>query len=78
MPKLDVYVEDACWACNESLRIVADITPLFPGVEIELRNIDDDRRPEAVFATPTYVLNGKILYMGNPTREELAQRLTDL
>ena len=75
MAKLDVYIEDTCWACGESRRIVADIAPLVPEVDIELRKLDDRRRPSTVFATPTYVLDGRVIYMGNPTREELVQKL---
>jgi len=77
MPKLDVYIEDTCWACAESRRIVADIGPNVPSVDIELRSLDDGRRPSAVFATPTYVLDGRIIYMGNPTLEELIRKLND-
>ena len=75
MAKLDVYITDGCWSCEEALRIVADITPQFPEVEIELRDMSDERRPSHVFATPTYVLNGRTIYLGNPTREELGQKL---
>ena len=75
MTKLDVYIEDSCWACAESRRIVADIAPIVPNVDIKLRNLDDQRRPSTVFATPTYVLDGRVIYLGNPTREELIQKL---
>ena len=75
MPKLDVYIEDTCWACTESRRIVAYIAPLVPNIDIELRDLKDQRRPGAVFASPTYVLDGRVIYLGNPTREELLQKL---
>ncbi len=75
MPKLDVYIEDTCWACAESRRIVTDVAPECPDVDIEIRNLDDERRPKSVFATPTYVLDDRVIYMGNPTREELIQKL---
>jgi hypothetical protein len=75
MPKLDVYIEDTCWACAESRRIVADVAPQFPGIDIELRDLTYERLPSTVFATPTYVLDGRVIYMGNPTREELIQKL---
>jgi hypothetical protein len=76
MPKLDVYIEDSCWACAESRRIIADVAPKVPDVDIELRGLDDERRPSTVFATPTYVLDGRVIFMGNPTREELVQKLS--
>jgi len=75
MSKLDVYVEDTCWACTESRRIVAYVAPLVPDVDIELRDLNDQRRPGAVFASPTYVLDGHVIYLGNPTCEELLQKL---
>ena len=75
MSELHVYVTEDCWSCAEARRIVAEMKPLFPNMEIELRDVSDKRRPRQVFATPTYILNGQTLYLGNPTREELAQKL---
>jgi len=75
MTQLDVYISDNCWSCDETRQLVADIEPQFPGVTIELRDFDDDRRPSKVFATPTYVLNGRTIFLGNPTREQLQQKL---
>lgn len=77
MTKLDVYVSEECWVCDETRRIVADITPKFPDLDIELRDVKDGRCPSMVFATPTYVLDGRTIYLGNPTREELVQKLED-
>ncbi len=75
MAKLDVYISERCWACEETRRIVFDIAPLFPELTIELRDIGDRRRPSTVFATPTYVLDGRTIFLGNPTLEELGQKL---
>ena len=77
MAKLDVYVSETCWSCDEARQIVADIGPRFPGITIELRDISDERRPGSVFATPTYVLDGRTLFLGNPTREQLQQKLAE-
>ncbi len=73
--KMDVYVTEDCWACQETRRIVADIAPRFPNVEINLRNLDDQQTPGHVFATPTYLLNGRTIYLGNPTRDQLIETL---
>lgn len=78
MTKLDVYISEDCWVCVETRRIVADIRPKFPDLEVELRDIQDDGCPSTVFATPTYVLDGRTIYLGNPTREELTQKLEDV
>ena len=77
MSELHVYITEDCWSCAEARRIVADITPLFPKIAIELRDIKDERRPSQVFATPTYILNGRTLFLGNPTQKELAQKLKE-
>jgi hypothetical protein len=44
-------------------------------MEIELRDLNDERRPSQVFATPTYILDERTIFLGNPTREELIQKL---
>lgn len=75
MSELHVYVANDCWSCDEARRIVAEVTPLFPHIDIELRDVSDGRRPNQVFATPTYILNGRTIFLGNPTREELIQKL---
>ena len=77
MARLEVYIAETCWSCDEARQIVADIRPEFPGLAIELRDIADERRPNTVFATPTYVLNGRTIFLGNPTREQLRQKLID-
>jgi glutaredoxin len=75
-PTLHVYIADDCWSCHETRRIVADIMPQFPEVHIELRDMSQDK-PDDVFAVPTYMLNGRVISLGNPTREELRQKLTN-
>lgn len=77
MVKLDVYISDSCWTCDEAKQIVADLQPHFPHINMELRDIGDARRPPSVFATPTYVLNGRTIFLGNPTREQLRHKLED-
>jgi alkyl hydroperoxide reductase subunit AhpF len=75
MAKLHVYVTETCWACQEARSIVAEVKPQFPDMEIELRDLNDERRPSQVFATPTYILDERTIFLGNPTREELIQKL---
>lgn len=76
MPELYVYVSETCWACEEARKIVTTMKSQFPAATIELRDLEDEQRPKQVFATPTYVLDGRTIFLGNPTREELAQKLS--
>ena len=75
MSKLVVYVEEGCWSCQETPNIVADIAPHFPDLEIELLDLKHNHKPNYVFATPTYVLDDHIIFLGNPTSEDLKQKL---
>lgn len=56
---------------------MANIGPKFPSITIELRDIGDERRPSCVFATPTYVLDGRTIFLGNPTPEQLQHKLEE-
>jgi hypothetical protein len=73
-PILHVYIADDCWSCQETRRIAAEAARQFPHLQIELRDMGQTR-PDDVFAVPTYVLNGRVIFLGNPTREELNQKL---
>lgn len=76
MPRLDVYVSAGCWSCDESQRIVADMRDQFPSIRIALRDMAANPVPNNVFAVPTYVLNDQVVFVGNPTRQELATKLS--
>lgn len=72
---LQVYVSSDCWLCAESRKIVADVVPNFPDVALELLEMNGRTLPEPIFAVPTYVLNGRVISLGNPTRQELSNIL---
>lgn len=75
MHKLQVYVSDECWSCQETHRIVADISPLYPEVQVEMLDLENGNQPANVFAVPTYLLDGAVIFLGNPTREQLRLKL---
>ena len=76
MNKLEIYIREECWTCAESLRIAEEMREEFPQVTIEVIDLSAVPRPSNVFATPTYVLNGRVISLGNPKREELRKSLT--
>ena len=76
MIHLEIYISEKCWSCQESIRIAEELTPLFPNVTIDLINIQEHDVPEEVFAVPTYLMNGKVVFLGNPTRQQLIEKLT--
>ena len=78
MNTLTVYISNDCWSCEETQRILDDITPQFPKLLLKMKNTQHEPLPDGVFATPTYLLNDKVISLGNPTREALHKRLTKL
>lgn len=72
---LQVFVSDDCWTCRESRRLVAEIAPEFPQVQIELLDLHSAQKPVTVFAVPTYVLNGRVISLGNPHLADLQRTL---
>ena len=74
---LEIYVREGCWSCAESKRTVADVQQEFPALPMKLHDIDQIEPPDVVFATPTYLLNGRVLFLGNPTRAELRRKLNE-
>ncbi len=77
MVKLQVYINADCWSCDESRRIVEEIAPQFPEVTVEFLDMSETVYPENVFAVPTFVLNGRVISLGNPYRDDLRRSIQD-
>lgn len=75
MRTLQIYISDDCWSCEESLRIAEETRARFEHVDVVLLDLMSEQRPEVVFAAPTYVLDGRVISLGNPSRERLWQQL---
>lgn len=76
MTQLAIYVTDDCRSCDESRRIAAKVREAFPGIEVALIDVNSGTAPAEVFAAPTYLLDGQVIFLGNPRRQDLWQRLT--
>ena len=76
--QVDIFVAEGCYACGYSKEVAARIRDDFPGVQVRLLDIADPDTdlPDAVFATPTYLLNGKLWSLGNPSPRDVTERLT--
>ena len=75
MIRLDVYVIDGCWSCEESVRIASEMQAQYPEVAVAVINAGIEEVPQEVFATPTWMLDGRVISLGNPTRENLHEKL---
>ena len=75
-PLLQVYVASHCVNCHEAKRLARVAAQTFPDLIVEVIDLDHTPAQSAqVFAVPTYVLNDRVCFLGNPTQEELCRLL---
>lgn len=74
--RLEVVVAGDCPGCAEALRLASEMQEQFPGLEVHVIQVDGEQPiPRGVIATPTYLLDSKIISIGNPYRETLVRKL---
>ena len=76
---IEIFVApDGCPSCGKAQRLVQQIVPDYPGVEVREIHILDapDRVVEyGVFSTPFIVIDGKVAFVGVPKETALRDRL---
>ncbi|MBI3970561.1 MAG: hypothetical protein HY332_04670 [Chloroflexi bacterium] len=83
---LDVYVAAHCRGCAEARRLAAAAAARFPEIAVRIVDLDgvgDHKRPngdkgaprEPIVAIPAYVLDGRVISLGNPAPEGLFAEL---
>jgi len=77
--RLQIFVAEDCPGCVEARAIAARIEQSYPNLDVEIIDINDDpiTVPEQVFATPTYILDDRIVSLGNPGVEDIANWAND-
>ncbi len=51
--------------------VAEDVRKRFPSVEVEIFNVDRKKPRAEIFAVPTYMLDDRIAFLGNPTDEQI-------
>lgn len=76
-PCLKVYVSSHCANCSEARRLADVAAVRYPCVTVQVVDLDTEQAtlPEFIVAVPTYVLDGRVVWLGNPSSEELFARL---
>lgn len=76
---LEIYVSSQCGNCDEAL-LIAEQALGIAGLDVVVIDIDapDCSIPSNVVAVPTYMLNGRVVSMGNPSREAFLVELQQL
>ena len=75
---LRIYVAQHCESCAEALHLAEEVGQKYEMVNVEVINLDVEGglNLDDVFSVPTYVLDGKIISLGNPSPVELDQLLS--
>lgn len=74
---LEIYVEAGCSSCGRAFELASQVSQRYPGFAVEVVDISDTEKtlPDAVFAVPTYVLDGAVVSLGNPSECELSRMI---
>ncbi|HEY5640220.1 MAG TPA: thioredoxin family protein [Dehalococcoidia bacterium] len=74
---LEIYVQDGCFGCQRSYELAKRAREAFPEMQVEIVDFASTGGiyRSQVAATPTYILDGEIISLGNPSPAELEARL---
>jgi mono/diheme cytochrome c family protein len=75
--RLQVVVSSHCFSCHQSGEIAQTLAREFPNLYVQIINLDEPQavKPEAVFAVPTFLLNERIVSLGNPYPHEIRHQI---
>lgn len=77
-PALRVYIAPGCAGCRTALTMVEAVRRSRPAQLVEVVDVSADPEaplPAGVVGTPTYLLGGQVISMGNPEFDELLAQL---
>jgi hypothetical protein len=73
---IEIYISGHCFVSAYTYEVVEMIQREFPQVDVHLIDIEQTVDvPDTVFATPTYLLNGQVWSLGNPSPEKVREAL---
>ncbi len=75
---LDIYVAPDCLGCETARHLASKVLALgLANLDVRLLDLSkpDVIRPPVVFAVPTYVLDGRVISLGNPEQDWLLDLL---
>ncbi|MEE8158476.1 MAG: thioredoxin family protein [Dehalococcoidia bacterium] len=77
---LQVFISQGCRGCELALEVAAKVRKTNPDLGVEVIDIYQEpaRLDSQVLAVPAYVYDGRLLFLGNPSPEELETWLKSL
>lgn len=78
--ELEVYVDDGCLICARAVALAAQVQEAFPGARVVVVRSERDggEHRGLVAAVPTYVLNGRVVSLGNPAFDDLEATILEV
>lgn len=77
--ELQIYVETGCVQCERAVQIGQEVESGYSDLAVNVIDIsDEENRPDDVFAVPTFMLNGRVISLGNPQESQLRQEIETL
>jgi hypothetical protein len=74
--RLEIYIEEGCLACRRSIELGGEMRRQFPEAEVVIiSGPSGGEHRSMVLATPTFILNGEIISLGNPSHTQLEEAL---
>lgn len=72
MATLDIYVLSGCANCGHARQVASEVARAYPQVVVQVHDLAHAADiPDSVFAAPTYVLDGRVISLGNPDEATL-------
>lgn len=77
---LKIFITASCRGCRRARELAAWMRSIKPGLSIQVIDLEiyPDEGGGLIFAVPTYVYNGRPLFVGNPSTQELRRWLDNL
>lgn len=75
---LEIYVARHCPGSEGATQLAAELGRVLPAVEVRLNLLDEmpAGKPPDIPGTPAYFLDGRLLFLGNPSVKELIREVT--
>ncbi len=69
---LILYADLGCVTCERSRALLDDIVVVYPDLDVQVIEVDETQPlPDEIIAVPTFILQGQVISMGNPTFDQL-------
>ena len=75
--QVTIYVIEHCGNCAYAYEVAAGIRRDYPCATVRIVDLANPQEPvpDSVFATPTYLLDGRVWSLGNPSLQQVREAL---